>query len=163
MTALQESQTDLNYEAFIAKLPELIRDHAGSFALLHNCNVVDFFGSSLEATIAGAKKFGSANFPYKKLRKSRSIWGSIRMLAARGRIENRQAIVKIGFQPFVPETFEVQPSSPTIIVPVHEYRALIDTGAQRTCLSRSVIAKEGLRHHGKRPIQNVHGVERHYL
>jgi hypothetical protein len=48
-------------------------------------------------------------------------------------------------------------------IPVHEYRALLDTGAQRTCLSRDVISKENLQHHGKRPIQNVHGVERHYL
>ena len=85
------------------------------------------------------------------------------MLVARGRIENRQAIVKIGFQPFIPETYQVQPSSPSIEIPVHDYRALLDTGAQRTCLCRGVIAKEGLRHHGKRPIQNVHGVERHYL
>jgi hypothetical protein len=85
------------------------------------------------------------------------------MLVARGRIENRQAIVKIGFQPFVPEAMDVQPSSSMLVIPVHEYRALIDTGAQRTCLCRSVIAKENLRHHGKRPIQNVHGVERHYL
>lgn len=40
---------------------------------------------------------------------------------------------------------------------------MIDTGAQRTCLSRSVIGRERLIHHGKRPIQNVHGIERHYV
>lgn len=85
------------------------------------------------------------------------------MLAVRGRIENRQAILRIGFQPFVPETFGVQPEAFSVSVPVHEYSALIDTGAQRTCIGRSVIQKEGLRHHGKRAIQNVHGVERHYL
>lgn len=85
------------------------------------------------------------------------------MLVARGHIEGRQAIVTMGFQPFVPETYEVQPSSLSISVPVHEYRALLDTGAQRTCLCRSVITKEGLRRHGKKPIQNVHAVGRHYL
>lgn len=85
------------------------------------------------------------------------------MLVARGRIENRQAIVKIGFQPFVPEAMGVSPSASTLKIPVHEYRALIDTGAQRTCLCKEVIAKEGLVHHGKRPIQNVHGIQRHYV
>lgn len=85
------------------------------------------------------------------------------MLVARGNIENRQAIVRIGFQPFVPTSDAVQGFSSALSVPVHEYRALIDTGAQRTCLCRSVIAKERLRHHAKRPIQNVHGVELHYL
>lgn len=85
------------------------------------------------------------------------------MLVARGRIENRQAIVRIGFRPFVPQFERVQGLAPPVTIPVHEYRALIDTGAQRTCLCRGVIAKEGLRHHAKRPIQNVHDVELHYL
>lgn len=85
------------------------------------------------------------------------------MLVARGSVENRQVIVKIGFQPFVPEAMDVRPSSAMLEIPVHEYRALVDTGAQRTCLCRNVIAQQGLKHHGKRPIQNVHGVERHYL
>ena len=85
------------------------------------------------------------------------------MLVARGHVENRQAIVRIGFQPLVPHAVELQPSTPSFEFPVHEYRALLDTGAQRTCLCRSVIAKEGLQFHSKKPIQNVHGVERHYL
>ncbi len=92
-----------------------------------------------------------------------NTWGSIPVLVARGIIENRQAIVRIGFQPLIPEASQVQPSSTAIQFPVHEYRALIDTGAQRTCLGRKVIPQEGLRHHGKKPIQNVHGVEIHYL
>ena len=85
------------------------------------------------------------------------------MLVARGRIENRQAIVRMGFQPFSPQALGLTPSTPNFQVPVHEYRALIDTGAQRTCLGRTVIRKEGLIHHSKKPIQNVHGVELHYL
>lgn len=85
------------------------------------------------------------------------------MLVARGHTQNRQAIVKIGFQPLVPAALDVQPSTSSFNIPVHEYRALIDTGAQRTCLCRKVIADEGLQFHSKRPIQNVHGVERHYL
>lgn len=85
------------------------------------------------------------------------------MLVARGRIENRQAIVRVGFQPFAPQSLALQPSTPAFQVPVQEYRALIDTGAQRTCLCRSVILKEGLTYHGKKIVQNVHALGKHYL
>lgn len=60
--ASHSSQTDRNYEAFLARLPELLRDHAGSYALLHNGEVVDFHPSSLAATIAGTKTFGLGGF-----------------------------------------------------------------------------------------------------
>lgn len=56
------SQTDLNYEAFVVQLPQLLPDHAGSYALLHDQEVVDFFASSLAATVAGAEKFGVGQF-----------------------------------------------------------------------------------------------------
>lgn len=85
------------------------------------------------------------------------------MLVTRGRLDRRQAIVEIGFQPFIPQTFAVEPDYHSIEIPIQGYRALIDTGAQRTCLSRRVIAIEGLRSHGKRFIQNVHSEARHYL
>ena len=55
-------QTDLNYEAFEAMLPKLLREHAGSFALMHDSQIVDFFASSLEATLEGAKRFGADRF-----------------------------------------------------------------------------------------------------
>jgi hypothetical protein len=85
------------------------------------------------------------------------------MLVARGRVEYRQAILRIGIQPLVPEALDVSPAQPWVQVPVTEYRALIDTGAQRTCLTRSTIASERLRRHGKKPIQNVHNVNIHHL
>lgn len=85
------------------------------------------------------------------------------MLVARGTIEHRQAILKIGFQPFVPEAYEVSPIQIPLEVPIAEYRALIDTGAQRTCLTRKTIADESLMPHAKKPIQNVHNANMHYL
>jgi hypothetical protein len=84
------------------------------------------------------------------------------MLVARGRIEGNQAILKIGLQPLVPEAIGVSPSQAPVPVPIREYRALIDTGAQRTCLTRETIGNEALKPHGKRPIQNVHDVNIHY-
>jgi hypothetical protein len=85
------------------------------------------------------------------------------MLAARGNVENRQAILKIGIRPLVPVAPDVSPSQVPLKLPIREYRALIDTGAQRTCLTRETIAKERLTSHGKRPIQNVHDTNIHYL
>lgn len=85
------------------------------------------------------------------------------MLVARGSVEGRQAILKIGLQPLVPEAAEVSPTQPALQIPIREYRALIDTGAQRTCLTHETIAAERLTWHGKRAIQNVRDVHRHYL
>ena len=85
------------------------------------------------------------------------------MLVVRGRLENRQAIVEIGFQSFLPQPARVSPDQPPVTMRIQGYRALLDTGAQRTCLTRRVIALEGLRRHGKRFIQNVHSEALHYL
>ena len=62
MATLYADQVDQNYEAFLEKLPDLMKNHAGSFALLHDCNVVDFFSNSLEATLEGAKRYGAEHF-----------------------------------------------------------------------------------------------------
>jgi hypothetical protein len=85
------------------------------------------------------------------------------MLVARGHIENRQAIVRLGFQPYIPQALHVEPKVAVQPFPLQEYRALIDTGAQRTCLCRSIVTREQLVAHAKRPIQNVSGVARHSL
>ena len=85
------------------------------------------------------------------------------MLVARGKLENRQAIVEIGFQAFALELTSVEPSSSAKAIQIQGYGALVDTGAQRTCLSRTVISNENLKKHGKRFIQNVHSDAVHYL
>ena len=63
----------------------------------------------------------------------------------------------------MPQIISVEPEHHAVSIPIQGYRALIDTGAQRTCLTRRVIAIEGLKSHGKRFIQNVHSEARHYL
>lgn len=62
MSATAENQTDANYEAFVQQLPELLRSHSGTYALLHDRAVIDFYPSSLAATIAGARQFGSGAY-----------------------------------------------------------------------------------------------------
>lgn len=79
------------------------------------------------------------------------------------KLEKRQAIVEIGLQRFTPATAAVQSQDLALQIPVNCYRALIDTGAQRTCLSRNTIATENLTSHSKRVIQNVHSQQVHRL
>ncbi len=57
-----QTETDRNYDAFISLLPNLIREHSGDFALLHDCEIVEYFGSSIEAVMVGARKFGIGAF-----------------------------------------------------------------------------------------------------
>ena len=85
------------------------------------------------------------------------------MLVARGIVENQQAILSLGLQPLVPIAPELSPTAQPISIPIREYKALIDTGAQRTCLTKATVQKEQLAAHGKRSIQNVHNVQVHYL
>jgi len=85
------------------------------------------------------------------------------MLVARCKLERRQAIIDIGIQPFPLEIPGVNPSAQAPQIPITEYRALIDTGAQRTCLTNSTIAKEGLIRHGHKFIRNVHNEATHSL
>jgi len=85
------------------------------------------------------------------------------MRVVRCKLERRQAIVEIGLQKFVPSARNLQSQDAATAFPVNRYRALIDTGAQRTCLSRSAIAIENLSSHGKRAIQNVHNQQLHRL
>ena len=85
------------------------------------------------------------------------------MLVVRGRFENRQAIVKIGLQRFLPTLSAPGFAHESLAIPIDAYEALIDTGAQRTCLTHHVIAEQKLTRHGKKFIQNVHSEAVHSL
>ena len=85
------------------------------------------------------------------------------MLVARCTLERRQAIIDIGIQPFPVEIPGVNPKAQAPQIPITNYRALVDTGAQRTCLTNSTIAAEGLVRHGHKFIRNVHSEATHSL
>ena len=86
------------------------------------------------------------------------------MLVVRGRLERRQAIIEIGIQPFVPTPQQVDGhNSEPIQIGINPYRALLDTGAQRTCLTQHTINAEGLKNHGKKLLRNVHSEALHRL
>ena len=57
-----QSETDRNYEAFQAQLPEILPNHAGQFALMHEARIIRYFDNSLSATVAGAKEFGKNRY-----------------------------------------------------------------------------------------------------
>jgi hypothetical protein len=85
------------------------------------------------------------------------------MQVVRGRLNNRQAIIEIGVQRFKPPSIQAAGSGIQNSYPIMAYRALLDTGAQRTCLSSAAIMKEELSPHGKRFIKNVHNENIHRL
>jgi hypothetical protein len=85
------------------------------------------------------------------------------MLVVRGKLENRQAIVSIGIKRFRPLAVYDGPSVDALSLPIQAYKALLDTGAQRSCLTHSTISRENLQSHGKRPIRNVHNENLHRL
>lgn len=55
-------QVDINFEAFQIQLPNLLKKHAGKFALLHDSEVVGYFNTSFEAFKKGNVDFGEGQF-----------------------------------------------------------------------------------------------------
>ena len=78
------------------------------------------------------------------------------MLVARCRLDRRQAIIDIGVTAF-------DPDQPTTSIQLSSYRALIDTGAMRTCLTYRAIGLEKLHRHSRKLVKNVHSENYHGL
>lgn len=78
------------------------------------------------------------------------------MLAAQCRLDRRQAIVEIDVRPFELDGGKNSTS-------ITSYRALIDTGAMRTCLTYRTIGKERLVRHSRKLVKNVHNQNLHGL
>ena len=78
------------------------------------------------------------------------------MLVARCRLDRRQAIIDIGVTAF-------DPDQPTHSLQINSYRALIDTGAMRTCLTYRAIGLERLHRHSRKLVKNVHNQNYHGL
>ena len=56
------SQVDLNFDAFVAQLPDILDSRRGQYALLHEGKIISYFGSALEAATEGHRKFGEAAY-----------------------------------------------------------------------------------------------------
>ena len=57
MSELHQQQIQQNYEAFCARLPQLVITHRGKFALMHDSEIVEFFDTARDAYVAGQKLF----------------------------------------------------------------------------------------------------------
>ncbi|TFI56983.1 hypothetical protein E2493_17470 [Sphingomonas parva] len=81
------------------------------------------------------------------------------MRTVSGKLDGGRVIVDVGIQPTLsaPSTAVSSWEMPEI----HPYRWLLDTGAQRTCITRSAAKKVGLLPRGKIRLGNIHGVEIH--
>lgn len=79
-----------------------------------------------------------------------------------GKVIDGQGITRVGIQKFLPLIPGVEPVSRPVIFPVAgEYRALIDTGAQMTCITHKAISETGLQRVGRRDIIGVNGLDSH--
>jgi hypothetical protein len=56
------SQADVNYEAFKKLLPELVKTHAGKFAVMHDGKVVEYFDTLADAAKCGVGTYGQGKF-----------------------------------------------------------------------------------------------------
>jgi hypothetical protein len=50
-------QVERNYQAFEAKLPDLLKTHAGKFAPMHDGEIVEFFDTARDAYLAGMRLY----------------------------------------------------------------------------------------------------------
>lgn len=66
-------------------------------------------------------------------------------------------------QPALTAIYGVTPDASPVIVQIRHFRGLIDTGAQRTCITRAAARDLGLKPRGRIPIGNVSNIEMHTL
>lgn len=83
------------------------------------------------------------------------------MLLVKGKIANNQALLRIGLQRFNPVPPPVQSVSMPLTLEMREYWALIDTGAQLTCVTEKAARECGLRPYGRQHISGVGGLRAH--
>jgi hypothetical protein len=60
-------QVRRNYEVFRVRLPSLLPDHQGEYALMKDGEIVDFFNAAIEALVTGEERFGIGNFSMQKV------------------------------------------------------------------------------------------------
>lgn len=69
--------------------------------------------------------------------------------------------IKVGIRPFVPfEPLSTQGPNPSL--DYHEFTALIDTGALRTCVTQNVVDRLELKRRGRIEVGNVKRTELHW-
>lgn len=78
-----------------------------------------------------------------------------------GKLENGRIIIRVGIRPFQPYE-PVEGTSTPATWDYHEFRALVDTGAVRTCITERVVQKLNLKRRGRADIWNIKRSESHW-
>lgn len=65
-----ETEARRNYRVFIEMLPELLEEHPGRCALLHDGALIEVFDTGQEARWAGRRRFGYGNFSIQHVTRS---------------------------------------------------------------------------------------------
>lgn len=83
------------------------------------------------------------------------------MRSLRGRLENGRIYIKVGIRAF--QSYQpVGGNSTAVDLNYTEFRALVDTGAVRTCVTERVVQQLGMKRRGRVDIWNVKRAEQHF-
>jgi len=67
MAVSRETAIRQNYNFFKDIVASMMADHAGKFALIRSCEVVDFYDTAGEAVADGARRFGVEPFSVQRV------------------------------------------------------------------------------------------------
>ena len=62
-----DEQIEKNYKVFLQKLPDLLPEQSGKFALMHDGEIVEFFDTARDAYIAGQRIFNDDLFSVQEI------------------------------------------------------------------------------------------------
>lgn len=83
------------------------------------------------------------------------------MRLLKGKLENNRIRIKVGIRPFQAQE-PVDGVSTSFNLNYQEFTALVDTGAQRTCVTENVVQSLRLRRRGRIEIWNIKRSEPHW-
>lgn len=66
----RQEEIDANYQAFLALLPELVKNYKGKFVLMHDQEAVEFFDSARDAMVFGSKTYKDSVFSVQEVTQS---------------------------------------------------------------------------------------------
>jgi hypothetical protein len=67
MVVSREVEIRQNYSFFRSVVASFMADHAGEFALIQNCKIVEFYRTAGEAVADGSRRFGEVPFSVQRV------------------------------------------------------------------------------------------------
>jgi hypothetical protein len=63
----KQEEVDRNFEFFQREMPNLLREHAGKFALIRDCEITGFYDTAQDANTAGTQLYADGLFSIQKI------------------------------------------------------------------------------------------------